>query len=230
MTIKVDVFSDYVCPYCVLFESVLTEATRDLDVDVRWRPFELRPEPTPTLRPEDDYLANVWKKSVYPLAHKLGVPLSLPSISPQPYTRLAHEGFQFAKKAGKALEYHSRVFHAFFQEDRDIGDPAELTKLAAEIGLDESSFRAALESGEYAELHKESLKKAMEFGVNSVPSVFIDGKVLQGVYDPLVLRPLLVKLAASGRLIANETALLHNALDSSSRAPEITPQITRVSR
>ena len=196
MTIKIDVFSDYVCPYCVLFESALTEATRDLDVDVRWRPFELRPEPTPTLRPEDDYLPNVWKKSVYPLAHRLGVPLSLPSISPQPYTRLAHEGFQFAKKAGKALEYNARVFHAFFQEDRDIGDLAELTKLAGEIGLDESSFRAALESGEFAKFHKQSLKKAMEFGVNSVPSVFIDGKALQGVYDPKALRSLLVNIEA----------------------------------
>ncbi len=196
MTIKIDVFSDYVCPYCVLFESALTEATRDLDVDVHWQPFELRPEPTPTLRPEDDYLPNVWKKSVYPLAHKMGVPLSLPSISPQPYTRLAHEGFQFAKKAGKALKYNARVFQAFFQEDRDIGDLAELTKLAGESGLDESSFLAALESGEFAEPHKKSLKKAMEYGVNSVPSVFIDGKLLQGLYDPKTLRSLLVNLEA----------------------------------
>ena len=147
-------------------------------------------------RPEDDYLPNVWKKSVYPLAHRLGVPLSLPSISPQPYTRLAHEGFQFAKKAGKALEYNARVFHAFFQEDRDIGDLAELTKLAGEIGLDGSSFRAALESGEFTKRHKQSLKKAMEFGVNSVPSVFIDGKALQGVYDPKALRSLLVNIEA----------------------------------
>ncbi len=196
MTIKIDVFSDYVCPYCVLFESALTEATRDLDVDVQWQPFELRPEPTPTLRPEDDYLPSVWKKSVYPLAHKLGVPLSLPSISPQPYTRLAHEGFQFAKQAGKVLEYNTRVFHAFFQEDRDIGDLAELTSLAGEIGLDEASFRTALESGEFAESHKQSLKKAMEFGINSVPSVFIDGKLLQGMYDPKALRSLLVNLEA----------------------------------
>lgn len=196
MTTKIDVFSDYVCPYCMLFESVLMEATRDLDVDVNWQPFELRPEPTPTLRPEDDYLSNVWKKSVYPLAHKLGVPLSLPSISPQPYTRLAHEGFKFAKKAGKALEYNTRVFHAFFQEDRDIGDLAELTALACEIGLDESSFRCALESGEFAKSHMQSLNKAMQFGVNSVPSVFVNGNLFQSVYDSKTLRSLLVNLEA----------------------------------
>ena len=99
-------------------------------------------------------------------------------------------------EAGIALEYNARVFHAFFQEDRDIGDLAELTKLSGEVGLDESSFRAALESGEFAEPHKRSLEKAIEFGVNSVPSVFIDGKLLQGVYDPKALRSLLVNLEA----------------------------------
>ncbi len=218
MTIKIDVFSDYVCPYCVLFESVLTEATHDLDVDVHWQPFELRPEPTPTLRPEDDYLPNVWKESVYPLAQKLGVPLSLPSISPQPYTRLAHEGFQFAKKAGKALEYNARVFHAFFQVARDIGELSELTELAGEIGLDKSSFGAALESGEFAEPHKQSLKKAMKFGVNSVPSVFIYGKLLESAYDPKALRSLLVDLEA-GEVAPSKP---NSALESYSRAPENT--------
>ncbi len=207
MTIKIEVFSDYVCPYCVLFEFALKEATHDLDVDVNWQPFELRPEPTPTLRPEDDFLPNVWKKSVYPLAHKLGVPLSLPSISPQPYTRLAHEGFQFAKKAGKALEYNTRVFHAFFQEDRDIGDLAELTKLAGEIGLNEASFLSALESGEFTSSHKQSLNKAKEIGVNSVPSVFVDGKLLQSVYDPKLLRSLLNRIHEPQKTSCNQHTL-----------------------
>ena len=192
MTIKIDVFSDYVCPYCVLFESALSEATRCLDVDVQWQPFELRPEPTPTLLPEDSYLPRVWERSVYPLARSLGVSITLPTISPQPYTRSAHEGFQFAKQAGKALEYNERVFRAFFQEDRNIGDLTELTQLAGDVGLDETAFRAALESGEFSESHDNSLQKAMEFGVNSVPSVFIDGQLLQGVYNPEALRSFLV--------------------------------------
>ncbi|MCH9027889.1 MAG: carboxypeptidase regulatory-like domain-containing protein, partial [Proteobacteria bacterium] len=84
------------------------------------------------------------------------------------------------------------------QEDRDIGDLAELTTLAGEVGLDEHLFRAALESGEFTDSHDGALHKAMEFGVNSVPSVFIDGHLLQGVYDPKALRSLLVNLEAGG--------------------------------
>ncbi len=61
-------------------------------------PFELREYPTPTLRTEDEYLPRIWKRSVYPTAERLGVPIKLPSISPQPYSRLAFVGFQFAQE------------------------------------------------------------------------------------------------------------------------------------
>jgi len=56
--LKIQVVSDYVCPYCFLAEGPLNEAINELDGDavVEWMPFELRPHPTPTLKPEDDYL------------------------------------------------------------------------------------------------------------------------------------------------------------------------------
>ena len=99
-------------------------------------PFELRPYPTPTLRPEGEYLQSAWRNSVYPLAHRLGVEIRLPAVSPQPYTRLAFEGLEFAKDKGKGHEYNDRVMRAFFQESRDIGSPEVLAELASDAGLD----------------------------------------------------------------------------------------------
>lgn len=49
LTQKIIVYSDYVCPFCLLAEEVLAEATKGLDVDIQWRPFELRPASVPTL-------------------------------------------------------------------------------------------------------------------------------------------------------------------------------------
>ena len=46
---------------------------RGQDVAVEWMPFELRPYPEPTLRPEGEYLRSAWERSVYPLAARLGV-------------------------------------------------------------------------------------------------------------------------------------------------------------
>jgi len=76
----------------------------------------------------------------------MGVPIKLPSVSPQPHTHLAFEGFQFAKQHGKDNEYNHRVLQAFFQEDQDIGQIDVLARLAAEVWLDAGEFRQALEN------------------------------------------------------------------------------------
>src|SRR5438270_10477069 len=106
-------------------------------------PFELRPEPQPTLRPEGEYLRRAWSQSVYPLARRMGVPIVLPPVSPQPHTDLAFEGYQHAREHGRVNEYNHRVLEAFFAEGRDIGEVGVLTDLAGEVGLDMVEFKAA---------------------------------------------------------------------------------------
>src|SRR5262245_52335488 len=103
-------------------------------------PFELRPEPHPTLRPEGDYLQRAWQPSVYPIARRMGVPIRLPTVSPQPHTHLAFEGYQYAKEHGKGNEYNDRVLKAFFVEDQNIGDIGVLAKLAGKVGLNQQEF------------------------------------------------------------------------------------------
>src|SRR3954451_9972020 len=95
------VWIDFVCPYCLFGEQVVRKATEGLDVNIVWMPFELREYPTPTLRPEDDYLPRVWKQGVYPAAEQMGIDIRLPTISPQPYTRKAFLGLQYAAENGR---------------------------------------------------------------------------------------------------------------------------------
>src|SRR5438477_11598090 len=103
-------------------------------------PFELRPEPHPTLRPEGEHLQQAWSQSVYPIARQMGVPISLPKVSPQPHSHLAFEGYQYAKEHGKGNEYNRRVLKAFFVEGQDIGQIDVLATLAGEVGLDRKEF------------------------------------------------------------------------------------------
>ena len=103
-------------------------------------PYELRPYPTETLKPEGEYLQSTWKNYVYPMAEKYGVKIVLPRVSPQPYTHLAFEGYQYALENGKGNKYNHRMLTAFFQEELDIGDIDVLTKLAGEIGLDQQEY------------------------------------------------------------------------------------------
>ena len=144
-------------------------------------PFELRPYPTPTLRPEGEYLQQAWSQSVYPLAAKMGVEIKLPTVSPQPHTHLAFEGFQFAKEHGQGNEYNHRIVWAFFQEDRDIGQIDVLTRLTGEIGLDDREFRRALETRKYQKTHQRALRYAHDMGITAVPAFQIGEHLLPGL-------------------------------------------------
>ncbi|MBY8876311.1 DsbA family oxidoreductase [Actinacidiphila acidipaludis] len=181
-TVGIKVWSDYVCPFCMLAEGPLHEATRDLDVAITWMPFELRPHPTPTLRPEDPYLPAIWARSVYPMARRMGVDITLPTVSPQPYTRLAFEGYQYAAEHGRAAEYTPRVLRAFFQENRDIGDVDVLAGIASELGLDAADFTRSLSEGSYAEAHQEALRTASAHRVQVAPTILVaDRHRIEGV-------------------------------------------------
>src|SRR5262249_48111797 len=114
-------------------------------------PFELRPEPHPTLRPEGEYLQRAWAQFVYPLARRMGGPIALPPVSPQPHTPRAFEGYQYARERGRGNEYNRRVLEAFFVEGRDIGDIGVLASLAEEVGLDRREFEEALRTRTYRE-------------------------------------------------------------------------------
>lgn len=158
------------------------------DVEVEWMPFELRPFPAPTLRPEGDYLQTAWGESVYPLAGRMGERIVLPRVSPQPYTHLAFEGYQHAKERGKGREYNHRVFTAFFQEEQDIGDVAVLARLAGEVGLDAGDFQQALKTRTYKAAHQRALEHAYrEARVTMVPTFAIGGRVLEGLHGRRVL-------------------------------------------
>jgi predicted DsbA family dithiol-disulfide isomerase len=182
------VYFDYVCPYCLLAEEAITTAADEAGVPVSWRPYELRPHPHPTLRPEDDYLPRVWRESVYPMAERLGVAITLPTVSPQPYTHLPFEGAQYARVHGRAEEYHKAVLRAFFQHDRDIGRPDVLTDIAVRVGLDGAEFAAALTERRYAEDHQAELARSSEAGVRVVPTIDFGSERFEGVPDPERLR------------------------------------------
>jgi predicted DsbA family dithiol-disulfide isomerase len=155
-------------------------------------PYELRPYPAETLKPEGDYLQSTWKNSVFPMADRLGVKIVLPKVSPQPHTHLAFEGYQYALENGKANEYNHRMFTAFFQDELDIGDIEVLTKLAGELGLNQEEFKEALDTRKYKEIHQKALKDVYEKdNIQAVPTFIIGETELRGARPKEVLEQII---------------------------------------
>ena len=157
-------------------------------------PYELRPYPAPTLRAEGSYLQNAWRTSVYPMAARMGVDIKLPTVSPQPYTRLAFEGLEFAKENGRAEAYNSAVMRGFFQRDLDIGKIEVLQSLASESGLDAAEFRRALDSGMFRQRTQDLLRHAYEeMQISGVPLFVVGDAKLPGLQERATLEAAIIK-------------------------------------
>jgi len=167
-------------------------------------PFELHPAPTPTRKPEGNYLQTAWKERIYPMAEKLGVYMKLPTVSPYPYTNLAFQGLEFAKDHRKGNEYNDAVFRAFFQQSRDIGRMDVLADIAQEVALNAVQFRDALEQGTYRDRVQQLLQTAYErIRVTAVPTMIIGRQRLEGLYPAETMRQVI------------ESELAHGAAESS---------------
>ncbi|MCQ4119708.1 DsbA family oxidoreductase [Rhodococcus tibetensis] len=198
MTVQIHIWSDYVCPFCLIADELIERAIADRAyVEVVHHANELRPYPTPTLRPEDEYLPDIWQRTVYPMARHHEVPMTLPSVSPQPYTRLAFRGAQYAADQGLGGDYHRRLLTAFFREDLDIGDREVLARLAEEAGLDPVAYSAALDQEEYAERHRQALAESERMEITVVPTIVIGGRRINGVATEGVIRRALDEAAAA---------------------------------
>lgn len=180
MTVKIKVYSDFVCAFCFLGTGPLDEVVKEKDIEVEWMPFELRPSPSPKIDPRTQpRVMEAWNSFIYPTAKKLGLEIKLPHL--RSYTHLAFEGYQFAKEHGKGNEFHHRVFIAHFQEEQSIEDIEVLTKLAEEVGLSQDAFKEALVSRKYKEMHQEALRHAhQEAQIMAVPTFIIGDEVIQG--------------------------------------------------
>jgi predicted DsbA family dithiol-disulfide isomerase len=186
--IKIQVWTDFVCPFCLLGESIIEKAIEGLNVEIEWMPFELRPYPTPTLKPEDEYLPRVWKASVYPMAERLGVPIKLPTVSPQPYTRKAFLGLQYAKQEGKGNGYAIAVMKAFFQQNLNIGEDHVLKSILENLELKPARLDEFVNSPQANAQHDADLQYAKRVGIQAVPSLAVGAQFFSGVPSVQALR------------------------------------------
>jgi len=172
-TIRIDVWSDYVCPFCYLAEPTLKRVEQEFGdaVEVVWRAFELRPAPVPTLDPQGEYLRDIWARGVYPMARDRGMTLRLPPV--QPRSRLAHEIAAFARKHGRFAAMNDALFRAFFEHGEDIGRVDVLANYAKVIGLDADQLRRALDEGRHREEVLADERLAQALGISGVPAMLV---------------------------------------------------------
>ena len=170
-TLYLDIWSDFVSPFCYL-ELPVIDQFRDAygdAVEVRWHAFELRPEPTPLQEADDDAMSASWESTVYPLADERGLFLRLPDVHPR--SRLAHEAALFARDAGMFEAVQRALFKAYFEDGLDIGDQDAVIDIVSTCGVDPEMLEEALADGTYTATVEEDQAFAAKLGVTSLPFI-----------------------------------------------------------
>jgi protein-disulfide isomerase len=86
----------------------------------------------------------------------------------------AAEAAEAAREQGKYWEYISILFH-----NQSALGPDKLKEYATQLGLDRAKFDAALDSGRFAERVQQDIQDGMKLGIDSTPTVFINGRRMQ---------------------------------------------------
>ena len=201
--VRLLVISDYICPWCYIGFTRVEQLRTEFNVQLSVGAYELRPG----IPPEGMSREEASRGRVYPpgyldnlraLAAESGIEMKRPPIIPN--TRKAHEATEFAREHGKLWEIHRALFHAYFEEERNIGDTDVVCDVAASVGLDADALRRALEDHGYAGEVEKQLAWARSSGISGVPTVVYQEKfAVVGAQEYAVYKDIASKVVA-GRL------------------------------
>lgn len=207
---RIDVWSDVICPWCYLGRKYLTDAVAsyDGDVEVIHHAFELDPT-TPRDRCEltikrlatkygmSEAQAVGAQQAMATRAAEAGLEFNLEGQR-SGNTRDAHRLIRLARERGVQDAMVERLYRAYFTDNRSIFDAESLAALAAEVdGLDPVEVEATLTTDAYDELVLADEEQAYNLGVTGVPFFVIERKYgLSGAQPEAALLELLNKVAA----------------------------------
>lgn len=189
--LKIDIWSDYVCPFCYIgkreLENALEEIGFDEHVELSFKAFELSPN-GPT-EPNKTMLEDLSEQKGQPIesieqmvqgviqrAKGIGLDYRFDEMMAQ-NTLDAHRLAKYAEEMGKDAEYNERAFYAVFTENKFLADHDQLVSLATEIGLDEDKVREVLEDQQayLADVEKDK-NEARQLQISGVPFFVINNK------------------------------------------------------
>ena len=191
---KIEIWSDVVCPFCYIGKASLEQALAQsgAEAEVIHRSFRLQPGQTPV--PVADMLAQKYgltgaaaeasQKRVIDMAASFGLDFHLAGTVIGD-TLDAHKLLVLAGEKGVQQDLLDRLYRAYFIETQPIFNRETLLSLGAESGLVRGDMEAALASDALAGQVVADQQQANAYGVRGVPFAVIDGKyAISGAQPP----------------------------------------------
>ena len=188
---KVEIWSDVVCPWCYIgkrrFEEALRRFAHADQVEVEWRAFELDPAAESAAAGEGaDYADRLARKygtsragaqqtldSMTQAAAAAGLDFRFDRAAAA-NTFDAHQVIHLAGERGLQDLVKERLLRAYFTEGEPVGHRDTLVRLAAEAGLEAAEVARALGDQEHADAVRRDEDEARALGIGGVPFFVVD--------------------------------------------------------
>ncbi len=184
-TIKLDIISDVVCPWCVIgykhLEAAIEELAIQDKVEIEWQPFELNPDMPAEGEGLREHIARKYGSSreesdqaranITQHGSQYGFQFDFFEQMNMVNTLDAHVLLDFAHQVGKQTELKLRLFSAYFTEHKDVSDREVLIKEAESVGIAAEHALAALADEQIRERVKGLEAQWQQMGVSGVPTV-----------------------------------------------------------
>ena len=211
-TLQIDFVSDVACPWCAVGLGALERAAEalrgEVELDLRFQPFELNPDMAPEGEDVDEHLQRKYGRTKEQFAaarqaireRGAAVGFSFGERTRIWNTFDAHRLLHWAGLEGASRQHalKAALLQAYHGEGRNPSDPEVLADVAAQVGLNEARAREILESDEYAEAVRAEEQQWLAAGINSVPAVVVNRRhLISGGQPPEVFEQALREIAAA---------------------------------
>ena len=198
MMIRLDIFSDPVCPWCYIGKANLDralEAHADHPFRIELHPFQLNPDMPAEGVDKHDYLAAKFGEDRLVQMHlrlkeasrAAGAEIDPDTPRRMPNSLDAHRLIHWAGLEGRQSAVVSSIMRAYWREGRDIGNAGVLADIAAAAGMDRAVTVRLLASDADADDIRARDDDARAKGVSAVPTFLIAQQyVVSGAQPPEV--------------------------------------------
>ncbi|MAW33704.1 MAG: hypothetical protein CMK56_04780 [Proteobacteria bacterium] len=198
---KIDIFSDVVCPWCFIGKKNLENAISlsknnlgSIDIKINWKMFQLNPLLPETGISRKEYLAskfgnetnssNIYKR-IENAGRLAGIKFNFNKIQVQPNSLQAHRLIAFIQTKKPNADIVEAIFRNFFIDGQDIGEPLVLEKIGLNYNISKTEIIRYMSSNENRRKLFEENKTAQKMGIQGVPFFIFNDKIAVSGAQPV---------------------------------------------
>jgi predicted DsbA family dithiol-disulfide isomerase len=185
-SLRVDVWSDFVCPFCFIGSLRLEQLARKQPIDVVWHAFMLRPPGSPGMTAEKRAMIAAFEPKLREqMQEEFGLDIERGPLGAQTFA--AHHAMKHAERNGRGAQFHDAVLRAYWLGGEDIADAASLRKLGATLDLAFDDDLLAGREPATAEAVRTDIAQAAAYTIHGVPAFIFGNRYFVSGAQPLEL-------------------------------------------